>query len=138
MAHRLAPALYKCRDCHKPFSVTVGTVFERSKISLSKWVYASDLIASSKKGISAHQIHRILRITYKSAWFMMHRLREAMRPFQAPKLGGPGKVVEADEAYAGRKVGAEEKECHLATSKNWLVHHNRVYSTPTALVHGGT
>jgi transposase-like protein len=74
------PGLHKCYSCRKPFSVTVGTVFERSKIPLNKWVLAAYLMASSKKGYSAHQLHRTLGVTYKTAWFMEHRLREAMRP----------------------------------------------------------
>jgi transposase-like protein len=96
--------LWKCKDCRSQFSVTVGTVFERSKIPLHQWVYASHLMASSKKGISAHQLHRTLGVTYKTAWFMEHRLREAMRPTDqdfAEKLGTGGKVVEADETYFG-------------------------------------
>lgn len=71
--------LYKCGDCRKQFTVTVGTVFERSKIPLNKWLMAVHLMCASKKGISAHQLHRMLGITYKSAWFMCHRVREAMR-----------------------------------------------------------
>lgn len=71
------PGVYKCRECRKPFSVTVGTLFERSHIPLHKWVAAFHLMASSKKGISAHQLYRLLGITYKSAWFMAHRIREA-------------------------------------------------------------
>src|SRR5689334_1030852 len=74
------PGVYKCRPCQKPFSVTVGTVFERSKIPLSKWLLATELLTSSKKGVSAHQVHRMLSVTYKTAWFMMHRIREAMAP----------------------------------------------------------
>jgi transposase-like protein len=96
--------LWKCRECRAQFSVTVGTVFERSKIPLHHWVYASHLMASSKKGISAHQLHRTLGVTYKTAWFMEHRLREAMRPTDqdyAEKLGTGGGVVEADETYFG-------------------------------------
>ena len=73
------PGVYKCRDCRMPFSVTVGTVFERSKIPLHKWLLAAHLMASSKKGFSAHQLHRTIKVTYKTAWFMMHRLREAMK-----------------------------------------------------------
>jgi transposase-like protein len=99
------PGLLNCRDCRKQFSVTVGTVFERSKIPLTKWLACSYLMASSKKGISSHQIHRTLGITYKSAWFMTHRLREAMRDTTTDLLGGPGTsgVVEADETYIGPK-----------------------------------
>src|SRR5438132_6364461 len=70
--------LYKCKACRKQFTVTVGTVFEDSRIPISKWLLAIHLIASSKKGMSAHQIHRMLGISYKAAWFMMHRLRYAM------------------------------------------------------------
>ncbi len=101
------PGVWKCRPCQKPFSVTVGTVFERSKVPLTKWLLATELLTSSKKGISAHQIHRMLGVTYKTAWFMMHRIREAMAPLQGsePPLGGRGKVVEADETYIGRADG---------------------------------
>src|SRR5476651_1080739 len=101
------PGLYKCRPCQKPFSVTVGTVFERSKVPLTKWLLAAELLTSSKKGISAHQVHRMLGVTYKTAWFMMHRIREAMAPAEGsePPLGGKGKIVEADEAYIGKKDG---------------------------------
>ena len=98
-AHR--PGLYKCRVCRKQFSVTVGTVFERSKIPLNKWVLAAQLMASSKKGYSAHQLHRTINVTYKTAWFMMHRLREAMKPTDSDKFGSGGGIVEADETYIG-------------------------------------
>src|ERR1039458_210757 len=95
--------VYKCRDCRQPFSVTVGTVFERSKIPLNKWLLATHLLASSKKGISSHQIHRTLGVTYKTAWFMTHRIREAMAPAKgAPQIGGEGKTVEADETYLSK------------------------------------
>lgn len=101
------PGVYKCRPCGQPFSVTVGTIMERSKIPLTKWLLATELLTSSKKGISAHQLHRMLGVTYKSAWFLAHRIREAMAPLEGsePPLGGPGKVVEADEAYIGKKDG---------------------------------
>lgn len=101
------PGLFKCRDCRQPFSVTVGTVFERSKIPLHKWLLAAHLMASSKKGFSAHQLHRAIKVTYKTAWFMMHRLREAMRDTDTGLLGGPGSsgIVEADEAYLGKAKG---------------------------------
>ena len=88
------------QSCLKNFTVTVGTVFERSKIRLNKWLLATYLLSSSKKGMSAHQIHRMLGVTYKTAWFMMHRIREAMKDDSSP-LGGPGKIVESDEAFVG-------------------------------------
>lgn len=105
------PGLYKCKDCSEPFTVTVGTVFEKSKIPLNKWVLAAHLMASSKKGFSAHQLHRTIGVTYKTAWFMEHRLREAMRQdISGGPLGGPGKVVEADETYFGTERGKDPKQ----------------------------
>jgi transposase-like protein len=103
--HTVARAgLWKCRDCRKQFSVTVGTVFERSKIPLHKWLYASHLFVSSKKGVSAHQIHRTIGVTYKTAWFMMHRIRKAAEPAVPPSnMGQGGKFVEADETFFGKK-----------------------------------
>jgi len=99
-AHR--SGLYQCSGCREQFTVTVKSVFERSKIPLSKWLAALFLLTASKKGISAHQVHRSLGISYKSAWFMMHRLREAMRTGGLlPPMGGDGKTVEADETYFG-------------------------------------
>ena len=99
-AHRLG--LYQCSGCREQFTVTVKTVFERSKIPLSKWLAALFLLTASKKGVSAHQVHRSLGISYKSSWFMMHRLREAMRTGGLmPPIGGSGKTVEADETYFG-------------------------------------
>src|SRR3954471_18432632 len=80
--------LWKCAACRKQYTVTVGTIFERSHIPLNKWLLAAFLMAASKKGVSAHQGHRMLKITYKSAWFMWHRLREAMVSGQLPPLGG--------------------------------------------------
>jgi transposase-like protein len=100
------PGVYKCRPCQKPFSVTVGTVFERSKIALNTWVHAVDIYTASKKGFSAHQLHRTLGVTYKTAWFMAHRIREAMTETKGPKnpIGGEGKIIEADETYYGQKA----------------------------------
>jgi transposase-like protein len=97
------PGVVMCNPCRKPFTVTVGTIFEDSKISLNKWLLGFRLMAGSKKGISAHQLHRSLGITYKSAWFMAHRIREAMNIDTGP-LGGPDAVVEADETYVGGKA----------------------------------
>jgi transposase-like protein len=99
------PGLLKCQDCREQFSVTVGTVFERSKIPLSKWLAAAYLLCSSKKGMSAHQLHRTLGITYKSAWFLAHRIRFAMSSEGGGLMGSGGGVVEADETYIGRKPG---------------------------------
>jgi transposase-like protein len=94
-----------CNACRKQFSVTVGTVFERSKIPLHIWLYANHLLCSSKKGMSAHQLHRTLGVTYKTAWFMAHRIREGMKPKNPPALGGEGQTVEIDETYIGRRAG---------------------------------
>jgi transposase-like protein len=96
--------VYRCAEkaCRKDFSVTMRTVMERSKIALHKWLQAFHLICSSKKGMSAHQLHRQMNITYEAAWFMAHRIREAMRAGGlAPPMGGGGQTVEADETYFG-------------------------------------
>jgi transposase-like protein len=99
-AHR--PGVYQCNACREQFSVTVGTVFERSKIALNVWLYATHLLCSSKKGMSSHQLHRMLGVTYKTAWFMTHRIREAMKAEGVDPIGGEGKIVEADETYIGK------------------------------------
>jgi transposase-like protein len=93
------PGKYRCaeKECRKDFTVKVGTVFEDSKIPLHKWLLAAYLLCSSKKGMSSHQLHRTLEITYKSAWFMTHRIREAMTAGAFSPVGGPGQIVEADE-----------------------------------------
>ena len=108
-AHRIKgksarPGLWFCADCRKQFTVTVGTLFERSKVPLHKWLLANHLICASKKGMSAHQLHRMLGVTYKTAWFMAHRIREAMREIKPGPVGGANKVVEADETYVGGKA----------------------------------
>jgi hypothetical protein len=97
------PGVVMCNPCRRPFTVTVGTIFEDSKIPLNKWLMGFRLMAGSKKGVSAHQLHRSLGITYKSAWFMSHRIREAMDMDDGP-LGGPGDVVEVDETFVGGKA----------------------------------
>jgi transposase-like protein len=99
------PGVFKCNECEKPFSVTVGTVFESSKVPLNKWVYAVHLLTASKKGISSHQLMRMLGVSYKTAWFMSHRIREGMRPASMTPMGGAGKPVEVDETYIGRQEG---------------------------------
>ena len=99
--------LYFCNACRKQYSVTVGTVYERSKIPLNKWVLATHLMCSSKKGISAHQLGRMLGLTYKSAWFLTHRIRAAMVEINPGPLGGEGRIVEADETYIGNTAGSK-------------------------------
>lgn len=99
-SHR--PGLIYCNECKGQFTVTVGTVFERSKVPLTKWWMAAHLFNQGKNGVSAHEIHRSLGVTYKTAWFMMHRLREAMIETTPTPMGGEGKIVEADETYYGK------------------------------------
>jgi transposase-like protein len=91
--------LYKCKTCWRQFTVTVGTVMEDSKIPLGKWLMAFFILGSSKKAISSHQLHRMLGVTYKTAWFMSHRIRHAMKPHQRLLQG----VVEVDETFFGKK-----------------------------------
>jgi transposase-like protein len=108
---------WKCYACRKKFTVKVGTVFEASHIPVHKWLQAAYLMSSSKKGISSHQLHRTLEITYKTAWFMTHRLREAMRVLNIEPMGGEGMTVECDETY----LGGLEKNKHAKDRK----HHGR-------------
>lgn len=96
---------YKCYQCRKPFTVKVGTVFEASHVPMRFWLQAMFLLCSSKKGISSNQLHRTLGVTLKTAWFMAHRIREAMRVVGVEPMGGPGAVIEADETYIGRLEG---------------------------------
>ena len=106
-SHR--PGLYYCGDCKGQFTVTVGTVFERSKIALNKWLLAVHLLSASKKGMSSHHLHRMLGVTYKTAWFMSHRIREAMVSGGLAPMGGNGVPVEADETFISKKEGAKVK-----------------------------
>lgn len=96
------PGLFHCPDCRGQFTVRTGHVMESSKVPLTKWCLAFHLMTSSKKGISAHQLHRMIKVAYNTAWFMEHRIRAAMSDDGAP-LGGPGKIVEADETYHGKR-----------------------------------
>jgi transposase-like protein len=105
-AHR--DGLYMCNACRQQFTVTVGTIFERSHVPLNKWLQATFLLCASKKGMSSHQLHRMLGVTYKTAWFMSHRIREAMKPGETTPFGMGGKFVESDETYIGRKPGRKK------------------------------
>jgi transposase-like protein len=95
------PGLHYCNECKREFTVTVGTVFERSKVPLTKWWMAAHMLNSGKNGVSAHEIHRNIGVTYKTAWFMMHRLREAMNELNPTPMGGEGQTIQADETYYG-------------------------------------
>src|SRR5713226_6329158 len=119
------PGVYKCKDCEQQFTVTVNTIFEDSHIPLNKWLLAIHLLCASKKGMSAHQLHRTLGVTYKSAWFMAHRIRYMMsQPSFKQKLSG---VIEADETY----VGGKRKEDGVRGRADLYSHKQKVF----ALVH---
>ena len=122
---KIRHGLWKCysKECRKQFTVTVGTVFESRHIPLHKMLQALYLMSANKKGCSAHQLHRTLEITYKSAWFLAHRIREAMRDGTLAPMGGGGKVVEADETVIGRQQGAPK---HIKQG-GW--HHRNVVLT---------
>jgi transposase-like protein len=99
---------YKCYACRKPFTVKIGSIFEASHIPMRIWLQAIFLLASSKKGMSSNQLHRALGVTLKSAWFMSHRIREAMRSGSLAPMGGGGGIVEVDETFIGYKVGQKQ------------------------------
>jgi transposase-like protein len=101
---------YKCYQCRKPFTVKIGTIFEDSKVAMHVWLQAIYLIAGSKKGISSNQLHRTLGVTLKTAWFMSHRIREAMRSNDPGFFGEGGGIVEADETFIGREKGRVAKQ----------------------------
>ena len=109
---RVRVGLYKCGPCAKQFTVKVGTVFEHARVPLHKMLQAVHLMCASKKGISSHQMHRILEVQYKTAWFIEHRIREAMRDGQLAPMGGTGGIVEADETFIGREPGKPKKRAY--------------------------
>jgi transposase-like protein len=107
MEKRVRFGLKKCGHCKKQFTVRMGTIFEESKLPLHTWLQAIHLMVSSKKGVSSHQLHRTLEVTYKTAWFLSHRIREAMTAGDLEPFGAKGGAVEVDETYYGRKPGVE-------------------------------
>lgn len=109
---RIRIGLWRCGDCKKQFTVKVGTVFEHMRIPLHKALQAVYLMTSSKKGISSHQLHRVLEITYKTAWFLTHRIREAMRSGELAPMGGDNGIVEVDETYIGVKKGTVKRSAY--------------------------
>lgn len=121
--------LYKCYACRKQFRVTVGTIFEQSKVPLHLWLQAFYLVAGSKKGISANQLHRTLGVTLKTAWFMGHRIREAMRSGSLmPPMGGEGEVVEVDETIYGRASTHPKGRARQGQRFHGAVHKNVILS----------
>jgi transposase-like protein len=115
----MGPGWYYCSACQDKFTVRVGSIFERSHIPLHKWLLAFRLMTSSKKGVSAHQLHRTLGITYKSAWFLAHRIREAMTDTDPTPLGGEGKTVESDETFYGHKEEGGVEPWYFDNERGW-------------------
>jgi transposase-like protein len=127
--------VYKCYACRKPFTLKVGTVFESSHIPMRLWLQAIFLIASSKKGISTNQLQRTLGVTIKAAWFMTHRIREAMKDMGPAQFGADGGVVEVDETYIGRDFSIKakgEKRGRASTTRTRFLHWSS--ATPGARV----
>ncbi len=123
---------YKCYQCRKPFTVKVGTVFESSHVPMHLWLQAMFLLSSSKKGISSNQLHRVLGVTLKTAWFMSHRIREAMKIVGFKPLGGEGKNVEADETYYG------DREIVTRRTKHGKASHGSKRSIVALVERGGS
>ena len=128
-SHR--PGLFQCNSCRGAFSVTVGTLYERSKVPLHKWLMATHLLCASKKGMSSHQLHRMLGVTYKTAWFMTHRIREAMRDTDPQPMGGNSGIVEVDETF----IGHDKTKKPRGQKKGRGYHHK--YKVLTLVERGG-
>ena len=126
--------LYKCKSCREQFTVTVGTVFERSRVPLNKWLIAVYMMASSKKGVSSKQLERMLGVTYKTAWFMTHRIREAMNEESGGLFGTGGGFVEADETYIGKTEKEKKFSFHHKQKVMTLVDRNSRKAKSTVLV----
>ena len=137
-SHR--PGMYQCNACRKPFTVTTGSVMESSHIPLNKWALGFHLYAASKKGFSAHQLHRMIGVTYKSAWFMSHRIREAMGDSNPEPLGSNGKFVEADETFIGRKAGTRVRKgtAHKMAVMSLVERNGSSRSFPVTDINSGT
>lgn len=116
--HRKGVVQCNEKECRQQFTVTVGTVFERSKVPLHKWLVVNHLMCASKKGISAHQVHRMIGVTYKTAWFMCHRIREAMKQDSDPLGGSPERIVEADETWVG---GSQRNQTYRLSAPKKIV-----------------
>jgi len=133
------PGLYKCRDCRKPFTATMGTIYERSHIPLHKWLLATHLMVSSKKGISAMQLHRNLGFgSYRTAWFMAHRIREAMKSSDTTPMGSGGGDVFADETYFGRNPDAPRSRMTIRGMNQILTLVDRTTGRSTSIVFDGS
>ena len=133
------PGLYKCRDCRKPFTATMGTIYERSHIPLHKWLLATHLMVSSKKGISALQLHRNLGFgSYRTAWFMAHRIREAMKSDDTAPMGSGGGDVFADETYFGRNPDAPRNRMAIRGMNQILTLVDRTTGRSTSMIFDGT
>jgi hypothetical protein len=133
------PGLYKCKDCRKPFTATMGTIYERSHIPLHKWLLATHLMVSSKKGISALQLHRNLGFgSYRTAWFMAHRIREAMRSDDTTPMGQGGGDVFADETYFGRNPDAPRNRMAIRGMNQILTLVDRTTGRSTSMIFDGT
>ena len=133
------PGLYKCKDCRKPFTATMGTIYERSHIPLHKWLLATALMCSSKKGISAMQLHRNLGFgSYRTAWFMAHRIREAMKSSDTTPMGSGGGDVFADETYFGRNPDMPRSRMPIRGMNQILTLVDRATGRSTSMVFDGS